>query len=202
MTNGSEACESCKNGTSTKDAYFQYLVSLVQDRDHTHFLVLLKLLHQKAFYWTNPNDENRASDGYTLRNTFWNTLCESGLNLAKDDKGAYIYSYDALQGPCSVLEMLVGFAERIEAMVPNGDRNGHGWFWVMLDNLDLLDCDDAHIDEDKMEKVNLKLQIALDRKYDQHGRGGFWPMIQARRDQRDLELWFQACDWIAENVEV
>lgn len=204
MTSGSK-CGECALKMSAKDKaiertridYFKHLCHMVGGDKYT---VLLLELHHKHFYWLNPNDENRATDGLSLRNAWWNIIKEQGLDLAKADDGEAYYVYDAIQGPCTVLEMMIGFADRLQVMMDPDEP--YGWFWAMLGNLDLDEATDLVFDEKWSVRVSKRLSKALDRTYEFDGSGGFWPLRAPKKDQREVELWFQACEWIRENEYV
>lgn len=168
--------------------YFQWLCGLVNlDRG---YWILARKLHDKEFYWTVPNDDNRASDGQKLRDIF-------------EDETLYS-DYSCLSGGCSVLEMLIGLAIRIEDILYDPDNSeclkAHDAFWEMLENLGLEDFDDmnySRLNEDcEVDEILLNL---LERTYDRSGRGGLFPLKKAREDQRRVEIWYQMSTYLLEN---
>ena len=50
--------------------YYVYLLSLVQDKQHSEYSKLLKHLQSKEFYWSTDMDKNRSDDGKELRFDF------------------------------------------------------------------------------------------------------------------------------------
>lgn len=73
--------------------------------------------------------------------------------------------------PCSVLEMMVALAIKIEEQIMDdpdiGNRTGL-WFWKMIENLGLKTMRDAVIDTDYVEKIIFRF---LDRNYQRDGSG-------------------------------
>ena len=142
---------------------------------------LLTCLHYTEFRYSISNDGNRAEDGVDLRSRF---IFDGG------------YHYDLLRyldGPCTVLEMLVAWAHRCEEHIMDdpdiGDRTGR-WFWVMIQNLGLDSMTDDRFDE---EFVNEKVSTFLDRDYDRDGKGGLFVVDNCRYDLRTVEIWYQMC---------
>ena len=173
----------------TREAYFHYLCSIVGEFKGKCYSILLRRLHDKQFYWTVPTDDSSAFDGICLRNDWW-SICGEG------------YNYNALNGPCSVLEMMIGLAIRCEKDVMQSKKKGDRtrvWFWQMIYNLNLEDCYDREFNSDKFESV---IQKMLDRTYDEYGRGSLWPvdisLIRAK-DMRTVDIWYQMSYWLQEN---
>lgn len=166
-----------------KNDYFQWLYDYVcKGRAHqnTSYRKLFMFLHQIEFTYIVRNDVNRARDGADLRYRF---------ATIKDDS----YIMDVLDGPCSVLEMMVALAIRCEETIMDdsryGDRTGQ-WFWNMMSNLGIgLMCDDIY-DERLVEEI---IYDFLERRYDPDGKGGLFYIKGCKEDLRDLEIWTQLC---------
>ena len=172
--------------------YFRWLCDKVGvERPNGSYWILIKALHKKEFYWTVPNDDNRALDGKKLREAF-------------AEETDY-YPYDALDGPCSMLEMLIALAGRcqygvIDAEVENRTSK---WFWELVGNIGLDKfTDDVYVEECGTFQVDLILDTVLDRAYKKDGRGGLFPLKSAKKDQRNVEIWFQMCAYLIENYYV
>lgn len=104
--------------------YYDFLMNLVGASPDTY---LFKYLYKVNYIWTIPLDKNRAQDGIDLRCLYANLY-----HLSIDE-------YNVIFGeePCSVLEMLVAFAIRIEndfMASAEGDRTSV-WFEMMIGNL-------------------------------------------------------------------
>lgn len=180
----------------TKDelnnAYFEWMYQLVCDERDSEmsYRKLLYLLHDTDFNYTIPMDGNRAEDGTDLRYRF-------GYENAYDGPIIATYLDDR---PCSVLEMMVALAIRCEEHImcdPDiGDRTGQ-WFWNMIDNLGLSDMDDEGFDKNYAERV---IQKFLDREYKRNGEGGLFNVKHYRKDLRSVEIWYQMCWYLDENL--
>ena len=138
---------------------------------------LFEFLHEVEFIYSVPHDENRASDGISLRYKY---CCANEC----EDLERY------LTGPCSVLEMMVAMSIRIEhlmASTSKGDRTAQ-WFWGMIANLGLGSMCDSNYNE---WLVNDAITRFLNREYDRNGKGGLFTIKGWNRDARDAEIWHQ-----------
>lgn len=160
-------------------AYFNWLCAKVQrDRAKHIYVDLLRILYSTEFVWALPEDKNRAEDGLELRQDF--------LRESRERPNPHWFNQ-----PCSVLEVLVAFANRASFQT---DISVRDWFWEMLDNLDMGEyrqvsrSDEVHIQE--------KLHNFIWRTYDPSGYGGLFPMRWPRSDQRKVEIWYQFCEYL------
>ena len=110
------------------NAYFDWMYQLVCDDEYSRGLSyrkLLYLLHDTDFTFTIALDSNRYDDGIDLRYRFGN---EQGY------RDSMIASY-LDNRPCSVLEMIIALAIRLEEHIMDdpdiGNRTGQ-WFWDMF----------------------------------------------------------------------
>ena len=171
--------------TRTKNSYFNWLYSMMTDRrfpPSVSYWKLFSQLHATEFVYTIPHDENRAEDGKTLRWEF-EYLCH--VPNAQVD----------LAGPCSVLEMMVALARRIEGIaddVSYGDRTAQ-WFWNMIVNLGLGGMRDDHYDYPYVESV---LRRFLRHGYTSDGHGGLFVVRNTEKDMRTIEIWYQAMEYL------
>ena len=170
--------------------YFEWLYDYVcKGRSHSKvsYRKLFEFLHQVEFTFSIPNDINRARDGVDLRYRF---------ALSKDDERIL----DILDGPCSVLEMMVALAIRCEeAIMDNtgyGDRTGQ-WFWNMTSNLGIGYMTDDIYDE---KIVDDAVYNFLERRYDPDGKGGLFRIRGCEDDLRRYEIWTQLC-WYLDNYD-
>jgi hypothetical protein len=99
----------------------------------------------------------------------------------------------SLDGPCSVLEMMIALAVRCEEHImddPNiGNRTGQ-WFWGMIVNLGLGAVTDERYDA---RLVDERIGRFLNRDYEPNGRGGLFTVRNCKYDLRDVEIWYQLC---------
>lgn len=172
------------------DEYFEWLYDYVcGDRysEKLSYRKLLTLLHEIEFIYLMPNDENRAKNGINLR---WIFSLKTGVNY--DEVQKYI------DGPCSVLEMLIALAMSCEDIMDDplvGDRTGQ-WFWRMITNLGLGSMFDSRFDEHFVEDVISKF---LYREYEPNGKGGLFTIRGCDVDLRNVEIWHQLC-WYLDSI--
>lgn len=173
--------------------YFCWLCELVcVDGRYTDeaYWVLAKHLWNTDYYWLLDMDGNRAFDGIDLRHRY---------ELHGGTEG-----YD---GPCTVLEMLVALADRLDQTMDelDGECRITMFFWEMIGNLGLSNYSD-HIFEENPKRakvygrrIDQKLEAWMDRRFDYNGAGGLFPLRNPQEDQRDVEYWYQANAYILEN---
>lgn len=169
-----------------KNDYFKWLYDYVcKGRTHQNnsYEKLFTVLHQIEFTFIVRNDVNRARDGVDLRYRF--------ATIRDDDR-----IMDILDGPCSVLEMMVALAIRCEETIMDnsryGDRTGQ-WFWGMMNNLGIGLMYDEIFDGGLVEDI---IYNFLDRRYDPDGKGGLFYIRGCEDDLRNLEIWTQLCWYI------
>lgn len=156
--------------------YFEWLCDIVGDisgSEYASFGKLLARLHNTEFVYILPRDRNRALDGIALRRR-WSTV-----------------NADILEGPCSILEMMVALAIRCEETIMSnsskGDRTTQ-WFWEMIRNLGLSGMTDANFDR---RHVDACVKRFLNREYKPDGTGGLFRVKNPDADLRDVEIWIQ-----------
>lgn len=171
-----------------EEAYFNWLYSQVVTQDgpptpSTSYLKLFRILHSTLFMETEwvPNDDNRAEDGLELRTFF--------LNQTRYQEDLYWAS-----SGCSVLEMLIAFANRAEF---ESLYDHQFWFWRFLENLDLVRFNDAYAGS--FDEVSHILERFLCRTYSFSGKGGMFPLRHPHEDQRNVEIAYQFFAYCAEN---
>lgn len=160
--------------------YFEWMFDLVCEGrfgETISYRKLLKNLHNIEFTYSIPNDADRAYDGIDLRYRF-----------AYDTGDPCADGY--LDGPCSVLEMMIAMSIRCEEVMDDpeyGDRTSQ-WFWKMIINLGLGDMVDYRYDDYYVEDVIDKF---LKREYEADGRGGLFYVKHCDYDLRHVSLWKQ-----------
>lgn len=169
--------------------YFEWLCGLVGSKASApiSYRKLLIHLHQTQFYYSMPEDADRAGDGVNLR---WRFICR--YNYSQD-------VLDILAGPCSVLEMMVAVAVYCEEHVMDdtgyGDRTGQ-WFWGMMKNLGLGASHDDNYDRMYVDEVVTRF---LDRKYHPDGKGGLFRIKDCEHDLRRVKIFYQIC-WYLNSI--
>lgn len=171
-----------------ENLYFTWLcakVTLINQKHSTPSLTywtLLRTLHNTEFVWLLSGDDNRAEDGLELRLQF-------------------LFEADAPDHPewrripnCSMLEMLIAFSRR--TAFTTGDT-AEFWFWEFMDNLGFKECNDGSgVRPEDIEEV---LQQVIWRTYDHRGVGGIFPLNHSTgKDQREVEIWYQFCDYLVD----
>lgn len=172
-----------------KDEYFTWLYNYVCDgRSHNNisYKKLFIFLHETEFtFSTDGNDINRAKDGVDLRYRF--------ATIGTEDTNEIENMLNILDGPCSVLEMMVALAIRCEETIMDdtryGDRTGQ-WFWNMMNNLGIGNMFDERFNRKIAEE---KIYRFLDKQYDPDGKGGLFYIEGCKEDLRDVEIWIQLC---------
>lgn len=147
-----------------------------------HVKRMLMTLHDIPFTYVIKKDENRYEDGVALRYKF---AIHNGFESNYED------ILGILDGPCSVLEMMVALAIRMETTIMDnseyGDRTGQ-WFWQMINNMGLGGQWNDLYDK---EYITETVQRFLDRKYEKNGRGGLFIVRNTDKDLRKVEIWYQ-----------
>lgn len=168
------------------ESYFLWLCRQIGEEDtgnpHKTYWNLLRILYKKEFVYIIPHDNNRAKDGKDLRSEF------VADQKKRPDSGW-------MNMGCSMLELLIGMSRRLSFMSEGESR---AWFWELIENLNLEKYnDDAIESQNHIEEV---LDDVIWRTYRRNGRGGLFP-LKVRppgEDQRDVELWYQMNEYIAQ----
>lgn len=168
---------------SINNEYFTWLISLVCKNRYSNsvsFKRLLSYLHDTEFRYLLELDGNRAEDGIDLRYRF---------STESDLEDADLY----LDGPCSVLEMMIALSIRCEDTITDDGDIGNRtkqWFWGMITNLGLGSMSDDRFDE---LYVRDTVERFLNREYEPDGNGGLFTIRNCEYDLRDVEIWYQLC---------
>jgi len=169
-----------------ENEYFEWLYNYVckyKANSSISYRKLFALLHDTEFIFSIPNDVNRAIDGIDLRYRFF-------LELEEREGGPVPHCID---GPCSVLEMIIALAIRCEETIMDDPRFGDRttqWFWRMMSNLGLNLMTDDIFDRDLVKE---KIDIFLNRQYEPNGKGGLFYIHDCTEDLRNVEIWAQLC---------
>lgn len=140
----------------------------------------MRQLYSKEFVWIVPNDDNRVEDGRDLRLRFLDEQDDEEIDSGWLGLG------------CSMLEMLLGVAIRLEFETDISERN---WFWHLLDNIGLSRFTD---DKYAVEPIDDICDRVIWRTYEPNGRGGLFPLNNPRKDQREVEIWYQLSSYLLE----
>ena len=168
-----------------QNAYFNWMCALVCENrfaEEISYKKLLTQLHNTEFVYTIVMDGNRAEDGIGLRDRF-----------ADDHDIANIERY--LDGPCSILEMMLALAIKCEESIMDDPKMGNRtsqWFWTMIGNLGLGSMKDVRYNKVYVREV---LKRFLSRDYEPNGKGGLFTVKNISADMRNVEIWRQLCWW-------
>ena len=167
--------------------YYQWLLDKIDGHmpPYYDYSLLLQELHSIEFTYGIEMDENRAYDGVKLR---WTYIDE--MNIPD------IFYKEGI--PCSVLEMLIALSLRCDEsiMYEEGVKRPSKWFWIMIENLDLMRCTDDNFNTDY---VHQQIKKWLNRDFKRNGKGSPFPLKTDARDQRKVDIWLQMCGYLSEN---
>lgn len=162
-------------------SYFEYLRSFAEGRDVPYeigYSKLLQHMHDTEFYPVMPEDANRCEDGKALRWQFDYELGD-GLHIA-DDRDT----------PCSILELIISVAQKIELYMGNpvyGDRTRY-WITDMVRSLGLLQNSNSRYDPNEVSNI---LDRFVNRCYAPNGAGGLFTLGNTIEDIRKVPIWEQ-----------
>lgn len=166
------------------ERYFDYLLNLCNLNliKYQKYDSLFEILHNIEFIAALERDENRIDDGLELRDQF---VDQNRIN------GSYLY--DLLGGTASVFEVLVALSLRLthEYVGTPGDEHPDELFMDFIQNLRL----EYWMKFYDVEKI---INIWMDRNFSRSGYGSPFPLNNGCdiRDQRYIEIWDQAIDYI------
>lgn len=163
--------------------YYIWLMKQVDIDSHQDYTELLRHLHSRDFYWTIPNDENRSDDGKALRVIFMDEMEVLGSDIW-------------LTESCSVLEMLVALAKRIELdVMPDHKNTCSDWFWLLICNLGLEKYTNVLFSGEKIDEI-------LHNFMSRNGVSVLFKIQKVTQKQlNNTEFWYQMHIWLAENYE-
>lgn len=171
-----------------KEEYFEWMYDSVcagRFAKENNYRKLLSYLNSIDYTWLIPKDINRAEDGEEgLR---WKFAYETHTNIGNE-----------LDGPCSVLEMIIALAYRCEEIMDDaavGDRTGQ-WFWKMINNLGLSGMSDRRFDMTYTEDV---VERFLNRDFEPDGHGSLFVIKNCDYNLRDVEIWTTML-WYLDNI--
>lgn len=163
--------------------YLRYLKHFLHSEEYPKDEWVLDFLFTIPYHWSIELDENLAYWGLKIRETY--------AEFSTDQE---VFGY--LDGMCSVLEMLMALAIRLEQEIMHepdlGDR-AYIWFWTMINKLRLDDAVDIH-------QANGIVQSLLNRTYNPNGDGSVCGvLLRHPADLRTVDFWYQMSYWAEEN---
>lgn len=179
-----------------REEYFKWMVSEVLDaRLRENYSILMNTLYDIEYKPLTNGDQNRVQDALYMRECW---LSDNGITL----EDCYRKFYCGEKSTCSVLELLVSFAKRIDKEWISSDNEDHPEviFALFLENLGLDTCTDARIARFGLWLIRDIVNRWMDGKISRNGEGGLFPLYKrTSTDQRGKELWSQMMPWISEN---
>lgn len=176
-----------------EDEYYDWLLEKVTDTDFnpSRYFTLMRLLYNTEFTWTVPGDENRAADGLTLREEFAKDMGYSSFDVRV-----------VLNRPCSVLEMIIALACRMENQIMEdlfiGPRFGR-WVMTMITSLGLRYETEGYFDNNYVDYI---IQSFLKREYEEDGDGSLFRIHNHAIDMRKEEIWAQMNWYLRELLQL
>lgn len=164
------------------NAYFDWLCAKVKQDPTPNYLELFRILYTHVFVPVHRADENRVADAIELRETFMSE-CQWDGNI------------DELGNECSVFEVLVAFSEIAAFQIE--DMTTQEWFWQFITNLKLEDYRRAS-GSDRFVIIDVLNRFVM-RAYEPNGDGGLFPLRRPKHDQREVEIWYQFCEYVEDN---
>lgn len=165
--------------------YSQFLINKIHGYEPAYMdysrLILYLFDEPYMFY---GSDEDRYRDGIGLR-----------YRYAQASGDYVIMDWDV---GCTVLEMLVALAQRLDSDImgqPDKDETYY-WFWVFIENLRLRKYTDDRFDETKVRDI---IEDWLNNRITFNGDGGLFPLKNPIRNQAMLPVWQQLSDYLKEN---
>lgn len=148
---------------------------------------LAKILFDTPFEFSLAMDGNREMDALDLR--------------------AQYQGEDRFFEEATVLEVLIALAQRIENLLDelDGEDRSVMYFWEMMDNLGLTRYSDnlfrmhPKARSNYIHQIVTRLERWMNRDIDYDGHGGLFPLRNPKRDQRDVDIWYQASAYMLEN---
>lgn len=140
-------------------------------------------MYTTPYQWIIRNDDNRAEDGRALREEF---ASES-----------YILDLDPdwFELDCSFLEFLIALARRVSF---DSEGDTEYWFWIFIENMEIHHYHDKQYNNQAREEVEQAMDRIMSRSYSPSGRGGLFPLRNAKTDQRKVEIWYQMSSYLLE----
>ena len=167
-------------------SYYEWLLEKVSKNRTSNSIsynLLFRSLYTMEFTCLFDQDKNRISDALKLRGDY----TEHGVCIPYRRNGKTSF----LHRPCSVLEVMIALAIRMEDTIMTNPAFGNRtaqWFWMMVASLGLNGMYDDNFDSDY---VNGILENFLLRKYEPNGRGGLFTIKNTDKDLRKVEIWVQ-----------
>ena len=164
----------------------------LSEEDQKAYYRLVQVLLDIEFVWVHPMDENRASDGLSMREDF---TYETGL---------YLDGSSGLMPCCTVFEMLAALAYRCESQIMLDYSVGYRvsrWWKIMLENLGIADCTDLNWKRNDDNYIRDCVEKFMHREYKTNGTGGLFKVKNKKFNCKTEEIWKQCMAFLNENYQ-
>lgn len=168
--------------------YFLWLNGLVDYNLPNHYYIKInQILFRKKFKAFLGLDGNRIEDGKALRERY-----------IEETKDLHCPQHEE---PCSVFELLVALAIRMDYILSNKTDLTGKWYSLFIENLGISEYAVNQLDDPLVQsEIEQIINKFIERRYDNMGRGGIFPLQFPLGNQRRLEIWYQMMDYIEENA--
>lgn len=162
-----------------------------------------RYLYELPFTFVNAKDDSRAADGTALRYSFAMTFRDAYFSEIDFDEFKATVK-EALGGPCSILEMMVALACKLEGITADPDYPDRTcmWFNKMICSLGLTGYQHKYIVEHPEWKETVKniIEKANKNEYEPSGKGGYFHIVSDGtfevEDMRTISIWDQAMKYL------
>lgn len=168
---------------SVEQEYYEWLVAQIDFHNGRSYRDLCEIMHNVEFVWTIQGDDSRVADGLYLRQEFTQEQ-EPNLDL----------------GGATFLEVLIGLSRRV-AFISGHEGHAPEWAWALIKNLRLYKYSDPMSNERRRNTYD-KLAAVIWRTYREDGYGGFFPLQNPVKDQREVEIWYQMNAYVNEMADL
>lgn len=185
--------------SNIKNLYFDWLIDTIADsyqkqmwmsQGDISFYKLIVHLYSVPFSPLFPLDQNRAEDGIELR---WRFASE--IETERDKK---LYIKSMLSGPCTMLEMMIALALRMEQTFmfdPAAGNRTNQYFFEMINSLQLGCQYNSNYNQEYVDDV---LNRFMKNEYSYNGEGGLFFVRHPKEDMSTIEIWKQMSEYINE----
>lgn len=180
---------------SRQDVWGEYVQWLFKQIDvPAYYNMLLWALMDKPWNWFLDWDTNAVAHARNLRVSYiWERYPSRDFEESKiADETLDIISPE----PIAFLEVLVALAVLLEMHSYGG--YSYQWARILLGNLDLLQYK-GNPTMEQFREIDEKVERCIWRTYEPNGQGGFFPLREPKKDQREADLWQQLNAYVHEN---
>lgn len=191
------------DGIFLDDYYYSWLCSFILDSSYSS--EILDYLYNTNFQYKLLLDNNRSSDVYYLREKYYVENKELFYDIGIGSNDPFWTKQSSVLEV--ILSLVMHMSDNLDtSFAEKSERNLISKLFIeLVDNLcfydkvgDLLPTDfyiNGIVDEFNIES---KVLNWMNRKYEYNGKGGLFPLSDAKEDQRKLELWYQMHQYMDE----